>query len=149
MQGKLMTIVDKTKQDVLRVTEYIIKQTEIGKEFSVQSADKELNHIYRHRIDRHRIAQIMRDICLDPNGEGSLITYTTVDYNNMDNNFCHWQLNANAYFSYLSYQSVEQAKISNKTAVTTLRVAIAAMVISIIFSIAAMVISIIFSLIAA
>lgn len=124
-----MSVVDKTKPDVLRVTEYILEQNMLDKEFSVQSADKnELNG-----IGRHRIAQIMRDICLDPNGEGSLITYTTVDDTNMDNNFCRWQLNANAYFSYLSYQSVEQAKISNKTAVTTLRVAIVAMVISIIF----------------
>jgi hypothetical protein len=125
-----MTIEDKTKPDVLRVTEYILEQAKTDTTFSVQSADKskELNG-----IGRHRIAQIMLDICLDPNGEGSLITYTTVDDTNMDNNFCRWQLNANAYFSYLSYQSVEQAKISNKTAVTTLRVAIAAMVISIIF----------------
>jgi hypothetical protein len=125
-----MTVLNKTKPDVLRVTEYILEQANTDTTFSVQSADKskELNG-----IGRHRIAQIMLDICLDPNGEGSLITYTTVDDTNMDNNFCRWQLNANAYFSYLSYQSVEQAKISNKTAVTTLRVAIAAMVISIIF----------------
>ena len=125
-----MTVLNKTKPDVLRVTEYILEQAKTDTTFSVQSADKskELNG-----IGRHRIAQIMLDICLDPNGEGSLITYTTVDDTNMDNNFCRWQLNANAYFSYLSYQSVEQAKISNKTAVTTLWVAIAAMVISIIF----------------
>jgi hypothetical protein len=125
-----MTVLNKTKPDVLRVTEYILEQAKTDTTFSVQSADKskELNG-----IGRHRIAQIMRDICLDPNGEGSLITYTTVDDTNMDNNFSRWQLNANAYFSYLSYQSVEQEKISNKTAVTTLRVAIAAMVISIIF----------------
>jgi hypothetical protein len=125
-----MTVVDKTKPDVLRVTEYILEQAKTDTTFSVQSADKskELNG-----IGRHRIAQIMLDICLDPKGEGSLITYTTVDDTNMDNNFCRWQLNANAYFSYLSYQSVEQARISNKTAVTTLRVAIAAMVISVIF----------------
>jgi hypothetical protein len=125
-----MTIVDKTKPDVLRVAEYILEQAKTETTFSIQSADisKELNG-----IGRHRIAQIMRDICLEPNGKGSLLSYTTVDNTNMDNNSCHWQLNANAYFSYLSYQSVEQAKISNKTAVTTLRVAIAAMVISIIF----------------
>ena len=122
-----MNELDKTKPDVLRVTEYIIEQNKLEKEFSVQSADKnELNG-----IGRHRIAQIMRDVCLDPNGEGSLIKYTTAK-DDMDNNFCPWQLNANSYFSYLSYQSVEQAKISNKTAVTALRVAIAAMVVSII-----------------
>jgi len=125
-----MTIVDKTKPDVLRVTEYILEQTTIDKTFSVQAADKskELNG-----IGRHRIAQIMRDTCLDPNGEGSLITYTTVDNTNMDNNFCRWQLSANTYFSYLAYQSVEQAKQSNKITLRALWVAIAAMVISIIF----------------
>jgi hypothetical protein len=122
-----MNGLDKTKPDVLRVTEYILEQNKLKKEFSVQSADKnELNG-----IGRHRIAKIMRDICLDPNGEGSLIKYTTAK-DDMDNNFCPWQLNVNAYFSYLSYQSVEQAKESNKTAVNALRVAIAAMVVSII-----------------
>jgi hypothetical protein len=124
-----MTIVDKTKPDVLRVTEYILEQAKTDTTFSVQSADisKELNG-----IGRHRIAQIMLDICLDPNGEGSLLTYTTVDDTNMDNNFCRWLLNANAYFSYLSYQAVEQAKKSNKIALKTMRVAIATIVISII-----------------
>lgn len=122
-----MNGLDKTKPDVLRVTEYILEQNKLKKEFSVQSTDKnELNG-----IGRHRIAKIMRDICLDPNGEGSLIKYTTAK-DDMDNNFCPWQLNANAYFSYLSYQSVEQAKESNKIALKTMRIAIAAMVISII-----------------
>jgi hypothetical protein len=125
-----MTVLNKTKPDVLRVTEYILEQAKTETIFSVQSAasSKKLNG-----IGRHRIAQIMRDICLDPNGEGSLIIYTTVDNTNMDNNFSRWQLNANAYFSYLSYQSVEQAKESNKIALKTMRIAIAAMVISIIF----------------
>lgn len=123
-----MNEVDKTKPDVLRVTEYILEQNKLEKEFSVQSADKnELNG-----IGRHRIAKIMRDVCLDPNGEGSLIEYTTVDNTNMDNVFAQWQLNANAYFSYLSYQSVEQAKESNKIAIKTMRIAIAAIVISIV-----------------
>lgn len=124
-----MTVVDKTQPDVLRVTEYVLEHTKIDKEFSVQSADKskELNG-----IGRHRIAQIMRDICLDPNGKGSLITYTTVDHTNMDNNYARWQLKANAYFSYLSYQSVVQAKESNKTAAKALWVAILAVTITVI-----------------
>lgn len=122
-------MIDKTKPDVLRVTEYVLDKAKLNTDFSVQSAanSDELNG-----IGRHRIAQIMRNICLDPNGEGSLITYTTVDDLNMDNNFSRWQLNANSYFSYLSYQSVEQAKESNKTAVNALRVAITAMVVSIV-----------------
>ena len=111
---------DKTQPDVLRVTEFILDKAKQNKEFSVQSAarSKELNG-----IGRYRIAEIMRNICLDPNGDGNLITYTTVDDLNLDNNFCHWQLNANTYFSYLSYQSVEQAKESNKTATKALWVA--------------------------
>jgi hypothetical protein len=121
---------NESKPDVLRVTEYILQQNKLKQEFSVQSANKskELNG-----IGRNRIAQIMRDICLDPNGDGTLITYTTVDSSNMDNKFEHWQLNANAYFSYLSYQSVEQSKQSNITARYALWVAVAAMAVSVIF----------------
>lgn len=115
--------VDKTKPDVLRVTEYILAQNKIEKAFSVQSADREeLNG-----IGRHRIAQIMRDICLDPDGEGSLERYTTVDNNNMDNNFCRWQLNTSAYFSYLSHLSVKQSERANYLAMAALVVAIIAL----------------------
>jgi hypothetical protein len=121
------TLVDKTKPDVLRVTEYILEQSKLGKEFSVQSADKstELNG-----IGRHKIAQIIRDICLDPNGEGSLITCTTVDNNNLDNTYCRWQLNANTYYSYLSYLSVKESQKSNKTATNALYVAIGSVVLA-------------------
>ncbi len=121
-------MIDKSKPDVLRVTEYVLDKAKLNTDFSVQSAanSNELNG-----IGRHRIAEIMRNICLDPNGEGSLLTYTTVDNTDVDNAPCRWQLNVNAYFSYLSYQSVEHAKESNKIAVKTMRLAIAAIVISI------------------
>lgn len=127
--AKVTTAVDKTKPDVLRVTEYILEQNKLDNPFSVQSAasSNELNG-----IGRHNISEIMRVICLEPNGKGSLITCTTVDNQNLDNQFFKWQLNANTYFSYLSYQSVEQAKESNKTAVIALKVAIAAMIISVV-----------------
>jgi len=113
-------MIDKSKPDVLRVTEYVLDMNKLNTEFSVQSAasSKELNG-----IGRHRIAEIMQIICLDPNGEGSLIQYTTVDDLKMDNCFFRWQLNANTYFSYLSHQSLEQAKASNKIAITALWVA--------------------------
>ncbi len=90
-------MIDKTKPDVLRVTEYVLDMNKLNTEFSVQSAasSKELNG-----IGRYRIAEIMRIICLDPNGPGSLIQYTTVDDLNIDNCFFRWQLNANTYFSY-------------------------------------------------
>lgn len=116
-----MTSTDKSKPDVLRVTEYILEQGKLDKKFSVQSASKnnELNG-----LGRHQIARIMRDICLDPEDEGSLIRYTAVDNSDMDNNFCHWQLNANSYFSYLSYQSIKQSEKANKIAVKAFYVAI-------------------------
>ena len=121
--------VNKTTPDVLRVTEYILEQNKLDGSFSVQSA---ANSTELNGIGRHNIAEIMKIICLEPNGKGSLITCTTVDNQNLDNQFFKWQLNTNTYFSYLSYQSVEQAKISNKTAIKTLRIAIAAIVIAII-----------------
>ena len=120
-------VVDKTKPDVLRVTEYILEQSKLGNEFSVQSADKsaELNG-----IGRHQIARIMRDTCLDPNGDGSLITCTTVDNDNLDNTNYRWQLNATTYFSYLSYLSVKESQKSNKTATNALYVAIGSVVLA-------------------
>lgn len=122
-------VVDKTKPDVLRVTEYILKQAKAGNTFSVQSASlsTELNG-----INRYRLAQIMRDICIEPNGEGSLIQYTQVDSTNIDNSFFNWQLNANAYFSYLSHLSLIRSEQSNKIAVNSLRIAAASFLIAII-----------------
>jgi hypothetical protein len=60
-----MSVVDKTKPDVLRVTEYIIEQAKINKGFSVASAarGKALNG-----INEYRIAEIIRDICLAKSG---------------------------------------------------------------------------------
>lgn len=116
-----MTVIDKAKPDVLRVTEYILAKSAAKETFSVQSASssEELNGIGRHQISR-----IMRDICLDPEDEGSLGRFTTVDDSNMDNNFCRWQLNANTYFSYLSYQSIKQSEKANQIATKAFYVAI-------------------------
>lgn len=127
-KGSKVVSVDKTKPDVLRVTEYIIEQNKLDNPFSVQSAanSKELNG-----IGRYNVAEIMRSICSDPNGNGSLIYCTTVDNQNLDNQFFKWQLNANTYFSYLSYQSVEQAKVSNKIAIAAVLIAIVAIITSI------------------
>lgn len=99
-------MISKKQPDVLRVVEYVLDKASKNEEFNVQSAakSKELNG-----LNRHQLARIMRDICLDPEDDGSLVRYTMVDNNNVDNVFCHWQLNANAYFSYLSYKSVQTA----------------------------------------
>ncbi|OIM97953.1 hypothetical protein BFR57_09510 [Idiomarina sp. MD25a] len=100
-------MINKKHPEVLRVVEYVLDKASKNEEFSVQTAtkSKELNG-----LNRHKLARIMRDICLDPEDDGSLARYTTVDNNHTDNISCHWQLNANAYFSYLSYKSVQTAK---------------------------------------
>jgi hypothetical protein len=115
-----MTVINKSKPDVLRVTEYVLNQSKANEAFSVQSATNsdELNG-----IGRYQIARIIRDICLDPEDEGSLIRCTTVDDTNIDNTPCRWQLNANTYFSYLSYLSIEQSEKANKIAIKALYVA--------------------------
>jgi type III restriction enzyme len=63
IQGRKMNKIDKTKPDVLRVTEYILQQGKTKTAFSLASAalSQELNG-----INQYRILQIMRDICLDP-----------------------------------------------------------------------------------
>jgi len=100
-------MISKKHPDVLRVVEYVLDKASKNEEFSVQSAakSKELNG-----LNRHQLARIMRDICLEPEDDGSLARYTMVDNKNVDNVFCHWQLNANAYFSYLSYKSVKTSE---------------------------------------
>jgi|ETNmetMinimDraft_31_1059906.scaffolds.fasta_scaffold00156_6 hypothetical protein len=96
----------KKHPDVLKVVNFILNKAENNEKFSVQSAadSKELNGLNRYQIGR-----MMRDICLAPEDEGSLIRYTTVDNTNIDNIPCHWQLNANAYFSYQSHESIQIA----------------------------------------
>jgi hypothetical protein len=81
-----MTVINKSKPDVLRVTEYVLNQSKANEAFSVQSATNsdELNG-----IGRYQIARIIRDICLDPEDVGSLIRCTTVDDTNIDNTLCN------------------------------------------------------------
>lgn len=124
-----MTVIDKTKPDVLRVTEFILAKAKIRETFSVCSAAKteELNGIRDHHI-----AQIMRDICLDPEEPGSLIRYTTINGDNIHNVFCNWELNATSYFSYLSYLGIKESEKTNKLSIKTLIVAIFAAMIALI-----------------
>jgi len=119
---------DKEKPDVLRLTEYVLDKNKKNEAFSVQSAalSKELNG-----IGRHQIARIMKDICLDPDEEGSLKRVTTVDSDNIDNTYCHWQLNASSYFSYLSYLSVKNSERSNQLSVTAVSLAIVSLCITV------------------
>lgn len=113
-------MISKKHPDVLRVVEYVLDKASKDEEFSVQSAvkSKELNG-----LNRHQLARIMRNICLDPEDDGSLARYTTVDNSNIDEIPCRWQLNTNAYFSYLSYKSMQTATralwVSSAALVTT------------------------------
>ena len=124
-----MSKIDKTKPDVLRVTEFILEKGKSRERFSVCEAAKtqELNG-----IDEYRIAEIMREVCLQPNGPDSIDELTRISNDYSHNNPGNWQLNASTYFGYLSYISVKESEKSNKIAVQTLRVAIAAIFISII-----------------
>lgn len=109
---------DKLKPDVLRVTEYILAKAEKKESFGLNTAATELNS-----LSNHKIARIMRDICLDPQEPGSLSRYTTIDNQNWANEPQYWQLNANSYFSYLSYLAIQQAERTNKLAARALYVA--------------------------
>lgn len=123
-----MSKIDKTKPDVLRVTEFILSKNKLGDSFSVCEAAKtpELNG-----INEYRIAEIMRDICLEPNGPNSIEELTRVSNDYSHNQSGNWQLNASTYFGYLSYLSVKESEKSNHLAVKTLRVAIATIIVSV------------------
>lgn len=112
----------KKHPDVLKVVKFILRKAESNEKFSVQSAasSEELNG-----LSRYQVARIMRDICLDPEDEGSLKRYTTVDSTNIDNIYCRWQLNADTYFSYLSYKSIQ---LANKAFVVAVFAAIISLV---------------------
>lgn len=124
-----MKQLDKSKPDVLRVTEFVLDKGKQKAHFSVLEAAQstELNG-----INDFRIAEILRDICLQPNGPDSIEQLTLISNDYSHNQSGNWQLNATAYFGYLSYLSVKEAEMSNKIAVKALGVAIAAIIISII-----------------
>ena len=129
-----MSKIDKTKPDVLRVTEFIIEKSKLRESFSVCEASKTLE---LNGIGEYRIAEIMREICLQPNGPNSIDALTRVSNEYSHNQAGNWQLNASTYFGYLSYLSVKESEKANKIALKTLRVAIAAIVISIVTAVIA------------
>ena len=117
--------IDKSKPAVLRVTEYILEKSEKNQSFGLYMAESELND-----LNRYQIAKIMRDICLDPQGVGSLVKYTTVDSQNLANEPQYWQLNAKTYFSYLSYLAVKEAEKTNKLTANAFRVSVLALIVT-------------------
>lgn len=125
---------DKLKPDVLRVTEYILAKAEKKESFGLNTAADDLNG-----LNNYQIAKIMRDICLDPQQPGSLAKYTTITGSNIENEEQNWQLNANAYFSYLSYLAILEARKTNNltkyaffTAVASAGIALGALIVTLI-----------------
>lgn len=120
---------DKTAPDVLRVTEFVLEKAKIREEFSVSEAAKtdELNG-----INVYRIAEILSQICLEPNGPNSMRELTTVDSTYSHSNPGNWTLSAEAYFGYLSYQSNLHAEKANKNARNATWVAVLTLIVTVI-----------------
>jgi len=110
----------KSDPDVLRVTAFVLRKSENKESFSVCEAAKtqELNG-----VSDDRIAEIIKEICLQPNGPDSMESLTTIDNSYLHNNPGHWQLNAEGYFNYLSYISAQNSEKSNKLATYSIWIA--------------------------
>jgi len=117
-------ITKKTDPDVLRVTAFVLRKSETKEKFSVCEAAKtqELNG-----IGDYRIAEILTEICLQPNGPNSMGDLTTIDNQFSHNITGNWQLNAETYFNYLSYISIQNSVKSNKLAIYSILIASAAL----------------------
>ncbi|ABZ76311.1 conserved hypothetical protein [Shewanella halifaxensis HAW-EB4] len=112
--------IKRTAPDVLRVTAFVLEKSEANEPFSVAEAAKT---VQLNGINDYRIAEVLRAICLEPNGPNSLISLTTVDNQKSHANPGYWQLNPQTYYSYLSYisllrseEAIELAKLSLKAA---------------------------------
>ena len=114
----------KSDPDVLRVTAFVLRKSEAKEKFSICEAAKtqELNG-----VSDYRIAEIIKEICLQPNGPNSMESLTTIDNNYLHNNPGNWQLNAETYFNYLSYISAQNSEKSNKLAMYSIWIASAAL----------------------
>lgn len=113
----------KSDPDVLRVTAFVLRK---GKEkFSVCEAanTQELNG-----LGDYRIAEILTEICLQPNGPNSMGDLTTIDNQFSHNVGGNWSLNSETYFNYLSYISTQNSEKSNKLAIYSIWIASAALV---------------------
>jgi hypothetical protein len=119
----------KKEPDVLRVVEYIQFKSAKNEAFSVSDASKsaELNG-----IGDYRIAEIMRSICLEPNGPNTLEKYTSVNGDFTHSNQGKWALNPEAYFGYLGYQSNKYTEKALKLTTKSFWVAIATLIITVI-----------------
>ena len=115
----------KSDPDVLRVTGFVLRKSEANEKFSVCEAAKtqELNG-----VSDYRVAEILKEICLQPNGPNSMGDLTTIDSRYSHNIAGNWQLNTETYFNYLSYISTQNSEKSNKLAIYSIWIASAALV---------------------
>jgi hypothetical protein len=104
----------KSDPDVLRVTAFVLKKSQAREWFSATEAasSNELNG-----INEYRVAEILDEICLQPNGPDSKSDANTVDGRLSHSSPGNWTLNSQTYFSYLSYISVQNSEKSNKLAI--------------------------------
>lgn len=112
--------------DVLRMVQFILKKSEKSESFSVTEAARE-NEL--NGINEYRIAEILRDICLEPNGPESKYHLTNPVGNSWSQSGA-WSLNSDAYFGYLSYLSNVNAEHANKNAKAAVWIAIATLVVT-------------------
>ena len=112
--------------DVLRMVHFILKKAEKRGSFSVTEAsgDSELNG-----IGDYRIAEILREVCLEPNGPDSKVKLTDPTGNSWSQQG-RWTLKPEAYFGYLSYLSNVNAEHANKNAKTAIWLAIATLIVT-------------------
>ncbi|WP_298445700.1 hypothetical protein [uncultured Ferrimonas sp.] len=113
--------------DVIRVTEYIIDRAKTRDRFSINEAAKseELSG-----LGEYRIAEVFREICLEPNGPNSLHALTLMDGTNSTSLQGIWQLKPEAYFGYQSHLAVIEAKRAVQIAIFTAAVAVVSIVVS-------------------
>ncbi|MFA0146945.1 hypothetical protein AB4452_12690 [Vibrio lentus] len=113
--------------DILRVSEFVISKSKIKEPFSVDSASKtkELNG-----IGIYRIAEILREICLEPAGPNSMERFTNIDASNGHCENGLWALNPPSYYGYLTYQSNQHAITAYWIAIATLMITLLGMAVS-------------------
>lgn len=112
--------------DVLKLVQFVLKKSEKRESFSVIEAARE-NAL--NGINDYRIAEILREVCLEPNGPDSKFKLTDPTGNSWSTQGC-WSLKPEAYFGYLSYLSNVNAEHANKNAETAIWLAIVTLIVT-------------------
>ncbi|WP_019677672.1 hypothetical protein [Arsukibacterium perlucidum] len=112
--------------DVLRLVKFVLDKSEKRESFSVTEASRDIE---LNGIGDYRIAEILREVCLEPNGPESKFRLTDP----VDNRWSmqgRWSLNSEAFFGYLSYLSNISAEHANRNAKAAVWIAIATLVVT-------------------